>query len=260
MAGDKRAYFKTDIGYFDNPKLADLVEDHPRAVILHLRAIAYCAQHLTDGVFPMRLVMRMACASQSDLQCLLDRGLIRQLNDTEAEVHDYLEHQRSAAEVKKAKAAGQKGAAARWGTADDADTNADRNADRIADGNATPNSQRERKRDKRETTTPAAAAAGFDDFWAAYPRKEDKGRARPAWNKAVKKADAQTITAAAKQYAQTVDRKEGGKYIKLPATWLNAEAWENEATNVHQLPQRPAQAPERGTPDWYRLHEPWRYR
>lgn len=143
MAGDKRAYYKTDVGYFDNPKIADLVEDNPRAVILHQRAIAYCAQHLTDGKFPVRLVMRMACASHSDLQCLLDRGLIHTVSDTEAEVHDYLEHQRSAAAVKKAKVAGQKGAAARWDTGADAN----RNANRIAKGNATPNSQRERKRD-----------------------------------------------------------------------------------------------------------------
>ena len=77
---DKRAYFKVDVGYFDNPKVADLVEDEPRAVLLHLRAIAYCAQHLTDGRFPMRLVMRMACASQYDLQCLIKQFMVHILN------------------------------------------------------------------------------------------------------------------------------------------------------------------------------------
>src|SRR6058998_973317 len=37
----------------------------------------------------------------------------------------------------------------------------------------------------------------FDEFWAAYPRKTDKGNARKAWDKAVKKTDAQVIIAAA---------------------------------------------------------------
>jgi hypothetical protein len=237
---DKRAYFKVDVGYFDNPKLAALVEDDPRAVILHLRAIAYCAQHLTDGRFPMRLVMRLACASQSDLQCLIDAGLIVPADDTDADVHDYLEHQRSAEDAKKARAAGQRGAAARWSADDDAGRTAKGNADRIADGNATPNAQRERKREKRDTTTRAAGAdAMFDEFWAVYPRREDKGRARPAWAKAIKKTDPRTIIEGAKRYAARPDlHRDGGKFIKLPATWLNAEAWDNE-TNVRPLPQRP---------------------
>lgn len=146
---DKRAYFKVDVGYFDNPKITDLVEDNPRAVLLHLRAIAYCAQHLTDGVFPMRLVMRMACGSHGDMQCLTDRGLVNVLDGTNAHVHDYLEHQRSSADAHKAKAAGQAGAIARW----DADRNATSNADRIATSNADTNSQREREREREKDTS-----------------------------------------------------------------------------------------------------------
>ena len=143
MSRDKRAYFQTDVGYFDNPKLADLVEDHPRAVILHLRAIAYCAQHLTDGIFPMRLVMRLACASQCDFDLLVQCGLFYVLDDTRAEVHDYLKHQRPAETVKKAKAAGRKGAEARWQRHREAKAD----ANRIADRNAEPNAQKERKKD-----------------------------------------------------------------------------------------------------------------
>lgn len=229
---DKRAYFKMDVGYFDNPKVADLVDDNPRAVLLHLRAIAYCAQHLTDGVFPMRLVMRLACGSHSDLQWLVDRGLIVRLDDANGLVHDYLEHQRSAESVKKAKVAGQAGAVARWDANRNADRNADRNAAPNAAPNANPNAERERERE-REIPSPSA----FDEFWSAYPRKLDKGKARKAWGAAIKKTEPSVIIEAAKRYAQSPDAKrEGGKYLKYPATWLNAEAWENESATVTPLP------------------------
>jgi len=235
---DKRAYFKVDVGYFDNPKLADLVDDNPRAVLLHLRAIAYCAQHLTDGVFPMRLVMRLACGSHSDLQWLVDRGLVMRLDDANGLVHDYLEHQRSAESVKRAKVAGQAGALARWSESADAIRNADANADRIPDRNADPNAEREREKEReKDTPPPSPDTRDFDDFWAAYPRKVDKGKARKAWSGALRKTDAQTIIKAARAYAQSDDAKrEGGKYLKYPATWLNAEAWENGTV----VPLRPA--------------------
>ena len=140
---DVRAYYKTDVGYFDNPKIAPLVEDHPRSVVLHQRAIAYCAQHLTDGQFPIRLVARLACASycgshcdgQCDFCLLAQCGLVVSLAGGRAELHDYLEHNRSAADAKRLKNAGQKGAAARWTKTSD------------ANGNAKANGQRERKRD-----------------------------------------------------------------------------------------------------------------
>lgn len=248
---DKRAYFKVDVGYFDNPKIADLVDDNPRAVLLHLRAIAYCAQHLTDGVFPTRLVMRLACGSHSDLQCLVDRGLVMRLNDASGLVHDYLEHQRSAESVKKAKVAGQAGALARWSESADATRNADRIANRNADASANPNAEREREKEREKDPPSSPDTRDFDDFWAAYPRKVDKGKARRAWSGALRKTDAQTIINAARAYAQSDDAtREGGKYLKYPATWLNAEAWENGTV----VPLRPAAS---GLTN--RQRNPWMY-
>lgn len=83
-----------------------------------------------------------------------------------------------------------------------------------------------------------ADAPRFDEFWDIYPRKRDKGKARPAWNKAVKKADPDTIIAAAKRYAATVDRSEGGRFIKYPASWLNAEAWDDEPADQDTSPEQ----------------------
>lgn len=65
----------------------------------------------------------------------------------------------------------------------------------------------------------------FDEFWAAYPRKTDKGNARKAWDKAVKKTDAQTIIAAAVALAAS---KPDLKFTAHPSTWLNGERWDDQ--------------------------------
>lgn len=78
----------------------------------------------------------------------------------------------------------------------------------------------------------------FDRFWESYPRKTDKGSARRAFTTATKKADAELIISKAKAYADDPNLPER-KYIKHPATWLNAEAWENGP-----LPERKKRTPE----------------
>lgn len=66
----------------------------------------------------------------------------------------------------------------------------------------------------------------FDDFWAAYPKRQDKGHARTAWVKAVRKADVTVIVEGARQYGQDPNLPEP-KFIPLAATWLNGERWED---------------------------------
>lgn len=151
MAADKRAYYVMDVGYFDNPKIADLVEDHPRAVILHQACISYAAQHLTDGKVPMRLALLRACAEPHDIDLLVANGLLTVIDDRNVEVHDYLKHQRSAEKVKDASDKGLKGAEARW---EKERADAQGNAQRMPDAmpNPMPNAM-PRERD-RETNTP----------------------------------------------------------------------------------------------------------
>ena len=66
----------------------------------------------------------------------------------------------------------------------------------------------------------------FDEFWQVYPKKVDKGDARRAWITAIKKADPEYIVGKATEYANDPNLPER-RYIKDPASWLNAEAWEN---------------------------------
>ena len=80
----------------------------------------------------------------------------------------------------------------------------------------------------------------FNRFYAEYPRKEDKKSARKAWDKIVKtRVNIETVINAAARYAHETEGRES-KHIKLPATWLNGECW-NNAPALSQ-PRRGAQA------------------
>lgn len=79
-----------------------------------------------------------------------------------------------------------------------------------------------------ETTTETTPRKSdpFDGFWAAYPKRKDKGHARTAWVKAVRKADPETITAAAAKFATDPHLPEP-QFVPLAATWLSGERWED---------------------------------
>lgn len=72
---------------------------------------------------------------------------------------------------------------------------------------------------------------GFDEFWKEQTRKEGKGAARKAYERALKKATPDVILAgwsrSKKAYAaQGRDRS----LYPLPATWLNQERWDDDYT------------------------------
>ncbi len=70
-----------------------------------------------------------------------------------------------------------------------------------------------------------APSPGFDEWWAIYPLKKDKGTARRAFSKATKKVSVETLIEAARAYREDPNRVQA--FTKYPASWLNAEAWEN---------------------------------
>ena len=76
----------------------------------------------------------------------------------------------------------------------------------------------------------------FIDWYLVYPRHEGKGLAEKAYAKARKKVSAEVLEAAAQRYADDPNREK--QFTKLPATWLNAESWDDEplpARNVVQM-------------------------
>ena len=218
---DKRAYFHVDVGYLSNPKIAAMLDDHPRAILLHLQCIAYSAQHLTDGVVPMRLAMRLACAEQCDLDLLLQCGLLVRVSDTSVAVHDYLEHQRSADKVKSASDKGKQAAAARWGNPpSDAVSNAPSMPAALPD-------PMPRKREERDSKR-VREASRFSEFWAAFPLKKGKQAAERNYNAAVRRgASEQQMIDGALAYAKSVEGVDPTK-IKYPQGWITDGRYEDE--------------------------------
>lgn len=66
----------------------------------------------------------------------------------------------------------------------------------------------------------------FDEFWKEYPRKSDKRAALRAFKSALNRASFEDILAGTIRYATDPNLPEA-RFIKHPATWLNADAWEN---------------------------------
>lgn len=74
----------------------------------------------------------------------------------------------------------------------------------------------------------------FDSFWNLYPKKVSKVSARKAWKK-VKPAEYQILMAGlAVQVSSHGWKKDGGQWVPNPATWLNAERWNDEVKNYDQ--------------------------
>ena len=65
-----------------------------------------------------------------------------------------------------------------------------------------------------------------------YPRKEARGDARKAFIAARKIATLEELIEGRKRYAKEKQATERG-FIKLPATWLRAECWDDEFTEEH---------------------------
>lgn len=86
-----------------------------------------------------------------------------------------------------------------------------------------------------KATAEAALREQFEtSFWPIYPRHQAKAAALKAFIRLAPDATLLGAMAAAlKRHAASADwQKEGGKYIPLPATWINGRRWEDEASTV----------------------------
>ena len=110
--------------------------------------------------------------------------------------------------------------------------------DSAENGEKEKGTQKEKESGREENVLPlsaprgdkAAAAALFDRFWAAYPRKDDKKNAQRAFLRL--KPDeallARLLAALEKHRRSRQWTEDGGRYIPLAATWLNGERWNDQ--------------------------------
>jgi len=76
----------------------------------------------------------------------------------------------------------------------------------------------------------ASQLEGFEEFWQTYPRKVSKGRAKVAWHQTtgVRPPLPELLAALRQHIKQENWLCDGGMFIPYPASWLNAERWEDE--------------------------------
>ena len=85
------------------------------------------------------------------------------------------------------------------------------------------------------------APDAFEEFWAAYPRRTDKKRARAAWAKALRSHDATQLVQWARAFAADPNLPES-QFVPHPSTWLNGERWTDLPLPARHQPQTAQQA------------------
>lgn len=99
-----------------------------------------------------------------------------------------------------------------------------------------------RREEKHPPVVPPQGDPTFQQFWTAYPkaRQIGKGKAEAAWRK-VRPSQAlvaDILAALERQKAGVRWREDGGRYVPLPATWLNQRRWEDTVTEGPLLSQK----------------------
>lgn len=97
------AWARIDDGFVDHPKVLRIWNRNPGAIGLHVRAIAYCAKHLTDGRIPVVAVETLSpVRSERDgqVEALITEGAWYRDEGSETFViHDFLDYQPTRDEV-----------------------------------------------------------------------------------------------------------------------------------------------------------------
>jgi hypothetical protein len=87
---------------------------------------------------------------------------------------------------------------------------------------------------KTESAPPALVAQAEVDFevwWKVYPKKADKGHAREAFRRTLKRGvSVDTLVAGAQRYRDDPKRK--AEFTKNGATWLVGECWSDETVQT----------------------------
>ena len=200
---------------------------------------------------------------------LIRAGWIDKTEDGALGIHDWYEYagklidQRQA---EKERSARRRAAAA--SSSDDAPDDQTPTAGQPPDATPTTGgkSRLDQSREKKGRVTPptpsaegddgakkSAVEVRFDEFWNAYPKKVGKQYALKAWNKIKPTAELHEAIMQAVDRQKRSDqwRRDNGRYIPNPATWLNGGYWENgEEVNTGESHQRAPQSQDNPGQNW----------
>ena len=218
MSND-RLFFKLHNGFPEHPKTIELSDKAFRQLI---EAWCYCSRNLNDGYLTKSQFLRFfSPKSRGELTAV---GFVRE-EENQYVMHDYLEHQQSAKQVadlrERRRMAGAKGGKAKANSLASAKQKVEQMPSK-----SLPDIDVDIDVDRTEAKASVSSARDeFIDWYMAYPRKASKGLAEKAYLKARKKVGADVLLDAAERYAADPNREDA--FTKLPASWLNAECWDD---------------------------------
>lgn len=100
-----------------------------------------------------------------------------------------------------------------------------------------------------QSKTPKTQDEGFEQFWAAWPRKVAKADARKAWKQTRKDhPPVDDLVAAVSAQSAAADWPHNLSFCPYPATWLRACRWEDDAAGLKRDNGRPSRHPSRFGP------------
>jgi hypothetical protein len=231
-------YSKIEHGLYENPKIVGLSDAAFRA---YVESILYSGNHLTDGFLDERIVRRMWGDEIADELCSNDP-----VNPSWARVdggfkiYGFCERQTMKADVdalkeQKTRAGIASGRARRNKQRTQNEHSVEHNANTTRTKHE-PDTDTDVKDLYNDVAQKSVYTEPFETFWAAYPRKQQKGDAFKAWETLRKKKllpHVSVIVDAATVYASNVTDPQ---FQKLPAGWLRASAWEDQV--AEKKPQR----------------------
>ena len=229
MAGD---WIKMRSNLWDDPRVArivDLTDSSEAAVVGALYWLwATADQHSSDGIMPgltLRAIDRKT-GVQGFGDALVAIGWLAD-HPEGVRIVRFDEHNGSSAKRRSTDA--QRKATVRRLSASDADIEP-------TDCGCDVELEKEKEKEKKNPPTPrrgngsASAPPGFDEFWAVYPKRRNRGDAEKAWAKLKPTTALQAEILQAVEVAKARDdwRKDGGQFVPYPASWLNAKGWQDD--------------------------------
>lgn len=112
----------------------------------------------------------------------------------------------------------------------------------LVDSTGSQLTTQEKKTIKKTINIYAQIEENFTQFYAAYPKKKDKANALKAFKKLnPNKQLFDIMMSAIEKQKQSDDwKRENGKFIPYPATWINGKRWEDDTEGTEGI--KPARA------------------